>query len=141
MDFHFRTRTLNRKSTKHFIHPYVSSPRGPLGIRSLTPVRSSLGYPRPLGPLGLDFAQHRQTLRPPLDGKGPKGPAAKPCVLSDCNKGSRGSSSTVQMARGEWLKGGPQVGCVKVYKWLPCSHTHQDPSRLDAHSGIIWLNS
>ena len=35
------------------------------------------------------------------------GSAAKPCVLSDCSIGPRGSR---QMARGEWLKGGPQSG-------------------------------
>ena len=39
----------------------------------------------------------------------------------------RGSSSTMQMARGECLKGDNKMGCVKVYQWSPCSHTHQDP--------------
>ena len=35
----------------------------------------------------------------------------------------------MQMARGEYLEGDPKVGCVKVYQWLPCSHTHLPPLR------------
>ena len=38
----------------------------------------------------------------------------------------------MQMARGECIKGDTKVGFVKVYQWLPCSHTHQDPERKDA---------
>ena len=39
--------------------------------RELFSYGDSPGYPvarGPLGPLGLDFAQHRQTLRPSVDG-------------------------------------------------------------------------
>jgi len=35
------------------------------------------------------------------------------------------------MARGEWLKGDPQVGHVKGYKKCPCSHAYQDPANRD----------
>ena len=45
----------------------------------------------PLGPLGFEGAQHRQTLRPSVDGIRSK---------SDCSKGPQGSSSTVQSTRG-----------------------------------------
>ena len=46
------------------------------------------------------------------------GSAAKPFVLSDCSKGSQGSSSTVQMARGECLEGDPKVG--RVHQTVTC---------------------
>ena len=61
----------------------------------------------PLGPLGFECSQHRQTLRPTVDGT--RSTALRSFELQ---KGSRGSSSTVQMARSEWLKGDPQVGHV-----------------------------
>ena len=71
------------------------------------------------------------------------GPAAKPCVLSDHSKGSRASSSTVQMARGEWLQGDPQVGLVKVYQLVPILTRTPGPQvgLYKAHNGTKWLRS
>ena len=68
------------------------------------------------------------------------GPAAKPCVLSNRGKGSRGSSSTVQMARGECLKGDPQVGLVKVYQLVPILTRTPGPQvgLYQAQSSIKW---
>ena len=40
---------------------------------------------------------------------------------------SLGSTPPVHTARGDELKGGPQVGPVKGYKKCPCSHAHQGP--------------
>ena len=58
-----------------------------------------------LGPLGYECAQHRQTPRPSVDGTRSK-------ALRPFGSQQRISkiSPTVQMARGEWLKGGPQTG-------------------------------
>ena len=51
------------------------------------------------------------------------GSVAKPCVLSDRSERSRGSSSTVQMARSESLKGDPKVGFVKIPMVAMLTHT------------------
>jgi len=63
-------------------------------------------YCGPLGPLGFERAQQANTS--PFCRK--DGSAERPCFLLDRSQGPQGSSPPVQMARGEWLKGGPQSG-------------------------------
>ena len=61
--------------------------------------------------------------------------AERPCFLSDRSNGSRGSSPPVQKARGERLKGDPQVGCLSQTKDARAGIHTRTPSRLKAHSG------
>ena len=62
----------------------------------------------PLGPLGFEGAQHRQTLRPSSS----RDPQQSPASFRSAVKDLEDPAVPVQMARSEWLKGDPKVGHV-----------------------------
>ena len=53
-----------------YVGPQTVTSGGPISVpgseASVTVTKKN--YAQPLGPLGFDFAQHRQTLRPTVDG-------------------------------------------------------------------------